>query len=145
MKTTLLILLLGLSASAQNFAVLLARDDPSAPAGMPQNWPTRVQPIGAATSSVSYPTPPWRIFTEQQVRDWKAANESLITAYLAAKEAEEAAAKQTKANALLTTLNQIANSTGNLSAAQLSEAVRALSRAILFMVKSGQIDATRDE
>jgi hypothetical protein len=134
------------TACAQNFAVKLARDDPNSPANFPPNWPINVQPIGDRTNlPPAYTDPPWRFATGEQVRAFKAANEDAVTAYFAAREQEELDAKNAKAAAMLNTLQQIANSSGNLSAAQLSEAVRTLAKAILFMVRSGQIDPSANE
>lgn len=102
MKTFLILLATCLCASAQNFAVLQAKDDPDfrsgVIAGIPANWPTRVQPIGAAVSLPAPYAPPWKWVTGKQLDDLKAANEVSKEAWNKAQEdAPRIAAEQAKA------------------------------------------------
>lgn len=115
MKTFLFLLSTCLCACGQNFAVLQAKDDAKAPAGIPANWPTRVQPIGSAVSLPAQYAPPWQWMTAKQLADLKAANEAaketwnkaqedapLIAAEQAkAAEAAAKAAKKSEADALI--------------------------------------------
>jgi hypothetical protein len=139
MKTILALLLLcSLTCSAQNFAVLLSQDDPKAPAGMPTNWPTRVQPIGDASELPPAYQPPWRHATKAQVEKWKTDHAAEIEAFLARPDPVVEAVK-TEERQLHAALKQIAGSSGTLTGAQLSAAVRELSKAFLYLIKSGRI------
>lgn len=96
------------TTSAQNFAVLQAKDDASAQAGIPSNWPTRIQPIGSAVSLPAPYAPPWQWMNGKQLADLKAANEAAKEAWNKAQEdaprlaAEQAkAAKKAQADALI--------------------------------------------
>jgi len=86
------------AACAQNFAVLVAKDDPGSPIGFPANWPVKVQPIGSLTNlPVKFP-PPWQFMTGSQLTALKASNESEKEAWN--KQMEDApriAAEQAKA------------------------------------------------
>ena len=91
-------LLFGLSVGGQNFAVLKAKDDASAPVGIPTNWPTRIQPIGDAQSLPAPFAAPWQLMTAKQLEDLKATNEAAKEAWNKAQEdAPRIAAEQAKA------------------------------------------------
>jgi len=120
-----------------NYAVILAVDDPSS-VGMPANWPVRIQPIGDATElPVGYGSP-WRLATGAQVAQWKANHAAEIEAFLAAREAEAAAPKLNR-DALIRQakdeLRLIRDSSGTLTGAQLSNAVRSISRTLLALLE----------
>jgi len=138
MKTTiLLVFLFCISASAQNFAVLLAKDNPAAPAGMPTNWPSLIQPLFEATELPEPYKDPWVFATKAQIEQWKTENASAMAAYLAAKDAAEAQPKRDRETAIKTALAElklIRDSTGTLTGAQLSNAVRAISRVLIIMI-----------
>lgn len=99
MKTIIICFMIsGLCAVAQNFAVLKAKDDASAPVGIPANWPTRVQPIGAAVALPAPYAPPWQLMTGKQLDDLKVANEAAKEAWNKQQEdAPRIAAEQAKA------------------------------------------------
>jgi hypothetical protein len=138
----LLVILSGLfalsSCLADNFAVLLAKDDPSAPAGMPTNWPVRIQPIGRAESLPSQFPPPWRFATGAQVEQWKANHAAEIEAWNLAREAESTAPKRDR-DALIkqakADLTAIIDTSGTLTGAQLSNAVRSMARTLRALLE----------
>lgn len=138
MKTIFLLVLTIATASAENFAVLLARDDPSSPAGMPTNWPVKVQPIGAATNLPARYPPPWRLVTQAQVDQWKATHAAEMAAYQAAKEAAATQPKRDRETAIRKAVEDlilIRDSSGTLTAAQVSNAVRAISKALVAFIE----------
>jgi len=126
------------SAFSQNFAVLLARDDSSAPSGFPTNWPTRVQPIGAASQLPAEFPPPWRFATKAQVDKWLSDHAAEMEAYQAARKAEEtqpARDRETAIRNAIADLKVIRDSSGTLTGAQLSNAVRALAKALVALIE----------
>jgi len=139
MKTLLFLLFtISLSTLGQNFAVLLARDDPSSPAGMPTNWPVKVQPIGAATNLPPRYPPPWRLVTQAQVDRWKTDHAAEMEAYQAAQEAASTQPKRDRETVIqnaIADLKLIRDSSGTLTAAQLSNAVRAISKALVAFIE----------
>jgi len=138
MKHLFAILLFGASANAQNFAVLLAKDSPVAPSGFPTNWPVEVQPIGAATNLPPRYPPPWRLVTQAQVDRWKTDHAAEMEAYQAAQEAASTQPKRDRETAIqnaISDLKLIRDSTGQLTAAQLSNAVRALAKALVALIE----------
>jgi len=133
-----LLMLLGFECLGQNFAVLLARDDASAPAGFPTNWPVRVQPIGAASQLPPEFPPPWRFATKAQVDKWMADHAAEMEAYQAARKAEETQPARDRDAAIrnaIADLKLIRDSSGTLTPAQLSNAVRALSKALIPLIE----------
>lgn len=139
MKNALLIwiYLVGISYG-QNFAVLLAKDIPKAPAGFPTNWPVEVQPIGAATNLPPRYPPPWRLVTQAQVDRWKTDHAAEMEAYQAAQEAAATQPKRDRETAIqnaISDLKLIRDSSGTLTAAQLSNAVRAISKALVAFIE----------
>lgn len=123
---------------SQNFAVLLARDAASAPAGYPTNWPVRVQPIGSLTNlPPQFPTP-WRFATKAQVDKWMSDHAAEMEAYQAAQEAAATQPKRDRETAIrqaVADLILIRDSSGTLTAAQLSNAVRALSKTVVALIE----------
>jgi len=75
MRAFLILLASCFCACGQNFAVLQAKDDASAPAGIPANWPTRVQPIGTAVSLPAPYAPPWQWMTGAELSALKSSLE----------------------------------------------------------------------
>lgn len=138
MKTFLAIFLLSaITSCAQNYAVLLAKDNPDAPAGMPTNWPSLSQPIGNATELPAGYRAPWRFATGAQIAQWKANHAAEIEAWNAAREAEAAAPKRDR-DALIKQakdeLRLIRDSSGTLTGAQISNAVRSIARTLLAVI-----------
>jgi|GEM_PF-2823562 len=137
MKAIFLLMLTAVICCAENFAVLLAKDDPAS-SGMPTNWPVRLQPIGAAEALPPQYQPPWRFATGAQVEQWKSNHAAEIEAWHAAREAEAAAPKLNR-DALIRQakdeLRLIRDSSGTLTAAQLSNAVRSISRTLLALLE----------
>lgn len=122
---------------SQNVAVLLARDDASAPAGYPTNWPVRVQPIGSLTDLPPEFPPPWRFATKVQVDKWMSDHAAEMAAYQASQEAAATQPKRDRETAIqnaIADLKLIRDSSGTLTAAQLSNAVRALAKALVALI-----------
>ena len=125
-------------SSAENFAVLLAKDKPDAPAGFPTNWPVQVQPIGSLTNLPPQYPPPWRFATGVQVEKWKTDHAAEMEAYQAAQESASTKPKRDRETAIaqaVQDLKLIRDSSGTLTAAQLSNAVRAISKALVAFIE----------
>ena len=142
MKTVLALLLgLSLTAFSQNFAVLLAKDDPKTPVGYPTNWPVQVQPIGDARELPPKFQPPWRFATQAQVDRWKSDHQEEMDAY---RSAQESAATQPKRDReavirqAVDDLKTIRDSNGTLTALQLSNAVRAIAKALVAVIEESR-------
>lgn len=138
MKTIFLLLLSGVCSFAQNFAVLLAKDDATAPAGFPTNWPVRVQPIGSASKLPESFPPPWRFATQAQVERWKTDHAAEMDAYRAAQEAAATQPKRDREAVIrqaIDDLRTIRDSNGTLTALQLSNAVRAIAKALVAVIE----------
>ena len=124
-----------------NYAVILAVDDPAS-VGMPENWPVKIQPIGEATELPPEYRAPWRFATQAQVEQWKSNHAAEIevwdAAWNAAREAEATAPKRDR-EALIRQakdeLRLIRDSSGALSAANLSNAVRSIARTLLAVIE----------
>ena len=126
-RTLLLISLSSVPCLAQNFAVLLAKDDPASPVDHPTNWPVQVQPIGSATNLPARYPPPWRLATKAQVEKWKADHAAEMAAYQAAQEAAAAQPKRDRETIIKTILGELRtlkNSTGPLDNTQRDRALR---------------------
>lgn len=133
-----LVFVASFSVSAQNFAVLQAKDDASAPVGFPTNWPVRVQPIGTATNLPLEFPPPWRFATKVQVDKWMSDHAEEMAAYQAAQESAATQPKRNRETAIrqaIADLIIIRDSSGTLTAAQLSNAVRALAKAVVALIE----------
>jgi len=139
MKTFLVICFsISLSSFGQNFAVLLAKDSLEAPAGFPTNWPVRVQPIGPLTNLPPQFPPPWRFATKAQVDKWMSDHAAEMEAYQAAQESASTKPKRDRESAIqnaIADLKLIRDSSGTLTAAQLSNAVRALAKAVVALIE----------
>jgi hypothetical protein len=138
MKILLILLCSTMAGISQNVAVLLARDDASAPAGYPTNWPVRVQPIGSLTNLPPQFPPPWRFATKAQVDKWMSDHAAEMEAYQAEQEAAATQPKRDRETAIrqaVADLKTIRDSSGTLTAAQLSNAVRALAKALVALIE----------
>lgn len=120
-----------------NFAVLLAADSPKH-AGMPSNWPVELQPIGDAKELPPEYRAPWRFATGAQVAQWKANHADEIAEWNAAREAAATQPKRDRETAIaqaIQDLNTIRDSSGTLTAAQVSNALRALAKAVVAIIE----------
>jgi hypothetical protein len=97
-----------------------------------------VQPIGDAKELPAQYASPWRFATKAQVDKWKTDHAAEIEAFLNRPDPAVEAVK-TEERQLHAALKQIATSEGNLTASQLSAAVRKLAEAFLYLIKSGRI------
>lgn len=134
MKAIAAFLMSGICAIGQNFAVRLAGDTAN-PTSLPTNWPVQVQPIGKATE-LPKEFQGWRLMTVKELEDIKAAASAEKEAWNAAKEAEVEQPKRDRETAIkqaIADLKALRDSTGTLTAAQLSNAARLIARAILFL------------
>lgn len=141
MRTLILLICLSVSCLAQNVAVLThgAANTPEFRNGCPSNWPARYFSIGKATEVPrELQSPPWIVETEAQL---KARFESLAAEKEAWNVTQEAAATQPKRDRETVIQNAIADlklirdSSGSLTAAQLSNAVRAISKALVAIIE----------
>lgn len=138
MKTILILFSSCLCAFGDNFAVLLAKDSAEAPSGFPTNWPYLVQPIGEATALPPQFPPPWRLATKAQVERWMADHAAEMAAYQAARKAAATQPKRDRETAIqnaIADLKLIRDSSGTLTPAQLSSAVRAISKALVALIE----------
>jgi len=142
MKSIKPFLLVGILASnfagAQNFAVLLAKDDPGSPVGYPTNWPVQVQPIGSLTNLPPRYPPPWRLVTQAQVDRWKADHTAEMTAYQAAQEAAATQPKRDRETVIRTILGRLKtlkSSTGPLTDDQRDKALREIAAIIEALIE----------
>lgn len=134
MKAFLLILLTCATASAQSFYVLKAKDDPSSSPGLPPEWPVKAAEVG----SVKNPGVPWVVLTRAQIDSLRAANlaakevvnQNLETESAAPKRDRDALIRQAKAD-----LTTIVDSSGTLTAAQLSNAVRTIAKTLRALIE----------
>lgn len=125
-------------SSAENFAVLLAKDKPDAPAGFPTNWPVQVQPIGSLTNLPPQYPPPWRFATGVQVEKWKADHAAEMAAYQAAQEAAATQPKRDRETVIKTVLGRIKTlktSTGPLTDDQRDKALREIAAIIEALIE----------
>ncbi len=123
-------------AMSQNFAVRLAGDTAN-PASLPTNWPVQVQPVGKATE-LPKEFQGWRLMTLKELEDIKTAVSAAKEAWNAAKEAEAEQPKRDRETVIkqaIADLKGLRDSTGTLTAAQLSNAARLIARAILFLLE----------
>ena len=139
MKTLLFLLFtISLSALGQNFAVLLAKDDPSSQAGYPTNWPVQLQPIGDATNLPPRYPPPWRLVTQSQVDRWKADHAAEMEAYQAAQESASTKPKRDRETVIRTILGRLKtlkSSTGPLTDDQRDKALREIAAIIEALIE----------
>lgn len=138
MKTIFFLLLSGLCSFGQNFAVLQAKDHPKPPAGIPADWPIQVQLIGAATELPPQFPPPWQFMTGAQLAQLKADNEAAKEQWNKAQEAtstKPARDRETEIRNAIADLKLIRDSPGTLTGAQLSNAVRALAKALVALIE----------
>mgnify|MGYP000901985407 CR=1 FL=1 len=140
MKTTLIFFLSACACLAQNFAVLThgAANTPEFISGCPSNWPARIVDIGASTNLPKELSAPWLV---ESAADLKVRMETLASEKEAWNLLQESAATQPKRDretaikTALAELKLIRDSTGTLTGAQLSNAVRAISRILIVMIQ----------
>ena len=141
MRTLLLLICLSVSGFAQNIAVLThgAANTPEFRNGCPSNWPARYFSLRKSTNlPPELSSPPWIVETEVQL---KARFESLAAEKEAWNVAQEAIAIQPKRDRetaiqnAISDLKLIRDSSGTLTAAQLSNAVRAISKALVALIE----------
>lgn len=141
MRTLLLLICLSVSGFAQNIAVLThgAANTPEFQRGCPSNWPARYFSLRQSTNlPPELSSPPWIVETELQL---KARFESLAAEKEAWNAAQQAAATQPKRDRetafaqVVQDLKTIRDSSGTLTSAQLSNAVRAISKALVALIE----------
>lgn len=140
MKTTLIFFLSACTCLAQNFAVLThgAANTLEFISGCPSNWPVRIVDIGATTNLPNELSAPWFV---ESAEDLRARMTTLSAEKEVWNQAQEAAATQPKRDReaaikqAIIDLKSIRDSTGSLTAAQLSNAVRVIARALLALIE----------
>lgn len=137
MKTIFLLLLSGVCSFAQNFAVIHAKDSEEHQ-DLPPFWPVRQQPIGSETKLPSSFKAPWVFATQAQIDEWIKTNAVAKEIW---NKAQEAAATQPKRDReavirqAIDDLRTIRDSNGTLTALQLSNAVRAIAKALVAVIE----------
>jgi len=120
-------------AFGQSYYVLKAKDDPEAKPGIPSEWPVKAAEVG----SVKNPGAPWVVMTKAEIEALRSANVAAKEVVNQAQETEAATPKRDRdalikqAKADLTT---IVDSSGTLTAAQLSNSVRAMARILRALI-----------
>ena len=124
-----------------NYATLThgSANSPEFQRGCPGEWPARYIPIGnSAELPEEFPSPPWILETEEQLKQRMSSLEAEKEAWNAAREAEATAPKRDR-DALIRQakdeLRLIRDSSGTLTGAQLSNAVRSISRTLLALLE----------
>lgn len=143
MKTTLIFLLSTCACLAQNFAVLTHGDarTPEFISGCPSNWPARIVDIGASTNLPKELSAPWLV---ESAADLKARMANLSAAKEAWNLSQESAATQPKRDReavirqAIDDLKTIRDSNGTLTALQLSNAVRAIAKALVAVIEESR-------
>jgi hypothetical protein len=77
-----------------NLAVLLFKDDPNQPSGMPGEWPSQVVELGEETK---LPGPEWVLFTKEEYIAHVEENQAAYDQFIAPKKAQEIAEKSVAA------------------------------------------------
>lgn len=128
---------------AQNFAVISHKnaDTEEFKLGCPGDWPAGIFPLGTNTALPDSLKAPWVVMTAEELKSLKASLES-------AKEEWnnrtlpvplEVTERRQLISDITRDLRQIAVSSGTLSAAQLSTAVRRLSQTILLLLDEQRV------
>lgn len=138
MKSIILVSwLLAFTVNAQNFAVMHAKDDPAS-VGIPDFWPVEVRPVGDAQQLPARFKAPWVLATQVQLNEWYTTNALAKAAWNAAQEAAATKPKRDRETAIqnaIADLKLIRDSSGTLTAAQLSNAVRVISKALVTLIE----------
>lgn len=141
MRTIAILFISAFVCGAQNVAVLThgAANTPEFQRGCPSNWPAKYFPIGKATEVPrELQSPPWIVETEAQMIARKASLEESKEAWNVAQEAAATQPKRDRDTAIaqaVQDLKLIRDSSGTLTAAQLSNAVRAISKALVAFIE----------
>lgn len=141
MKTLLILLLSASAAFSQNVAVLTYEfADPKAVAdGCPKDWPFAKKDIGAATELPRELSAPWKVMTrvdlDAQMKTLEAAKEAYNN-----REASEIANRRQLIADIATDLRAIRQSSGTLTAAQMSNALRRISTLLLILLDEERIN-----
>lgn len=140
MKTTLIFFLSICACLGQNFAVLTHGDanTPEFISGCPSNWPARLVDIGAATNLPKELSVPWFVESAEDLRARMTTLSAEKEAWNLAQESANTQPKRGRETAIKTAIAElklIRDSTGTLTGAQLSNAVRAISRVLIVMIQ----------
>lgn len=143
MKTTLIFFLSACTCLAQNFAVLThgAANTLEFISGCPSNWPVCIQPIGNATKLPASFKSPWVFATQAQIDEWLSTNAVSKEAWNKAREAEADQPKRDREAVIrqaIDDLKTIRDSNGTLTALQLSNAVRAIAKALVAVIEESR-------
>ena len=140
MKIILIFFLSACTCLAQNFAVLThgAANTPEFISGCPSNWPARLVDIGATTNLPNELSAPWFVESAEDLRTRMTTLSPQKESWNLAQELANAQPKRDRETAIKTAIAElklIRDSTGTLTGAQLSNAVRAISRVLLVMLQ----------
>lgn len=135
----LLFALLSTSAIAQNFAVLThgSANTPEFQRGCPSNWPAKYIAIGKSSELPPELSAPWIVETESQLKARMQSLASEKELWNTAQETAEAQPKRGREAVIrqaIDDLKTIRDSNGTLTALQLSNAVRAIAKALVAVI-----------
>jgi len=142
MKAFLLLLALCVSASAQNVAVLTheAANSEKFRAGFPGGWPyARPVTIGTNTTLPRELSAPWVVMTASELKTQMEALQPAVDAWVAPNAPDVATRNQLIAD-IVTDLRAIRQSSGTLTAAQMSNALRRISTLLLIMLDEERVN-----
>lgn len=141
MKTILtIILFLSVSVFGQNVAVLTYEfAAPEAVAnGCPPGWPFAIKDIGAASELPDGLKSPWVVMTKDALRVQMESLSAAKEIYNNREEPSAAPRRQLIAD-IVADLRAIRQSSGNLSAAQMSNALRRIATALLILIEEEKV------
>lgn len=143
MKTTIVILLLSsLSLFAQNVAVLThqAANSEKFQAGFPGGWPyARPVEIGTRTNLPPELSAPWVVMTRAALDAQMASLQPAVDAWVPPDAPDVAARRQLIAD-IVTDLRAIRQSSGTLTGAQMSNALRRISTLLLILLDEERVN-----
>lgn len=107
--------------------------------GCPPNWPYSIQDIGEATQLPKSLQPPWRVMSRAELDAQMKAMEAEKEAFNAREPADVTSRKQLIAD-ILSDLRAIRQSSGTLTAAQISNAMRQMAKALLLLIEEDRVN-----
>jgi len=141
MKKLFVYLLLSVSCAAQNVAVLTHQDANSEKfqQGFPGAWPFSIQQLGKTNTLPDNLKPPWKLLTKAELAAVMAANIAAVNAWTEPEDPGKVTRRQLLVDTIAD-LRALRNSTGNLSAAQLSAAVRRMATLLLILLEEDKLN-----
>lgn len=140
MKILTIPLLSCFAAYSQNVAVLTYEfADPKAIlGGCPKDWPYSIKRIGEAAELPKELSAPWKVVSETDLKAYMEANAAAKEAFNNREPEDITTRKQLIAD-IVQDLRTIRQSSGTLSAAQMSNALRRIATALLILIEEGKV------